>query len=673
MKLFDPINCLPGVGKTYTKRLAKLNITSIQDLLHHYPNHYQDFSQIVKISLAKPKEMLTIQGKVIKIDNQYRGQKKSLQRAIIADETGQIQVTWFNRPFLINTLKEGIKANLSGTISSFGALKTMTSPEFEVISSGRPTIHTGQIVAVYPETKGISSKWLRSRIKTALKFPVRELLPSKIIKQENLLSYQEALKKIHFPQKKADYLAARKRLAFDELFLPQLKNQIKKTAWQKQRPATPIKTKDEKIKVFISLLPFKLTSAQKRITKKTLRALGKNIAMNQLLCGDVGSGKTIIAIIAALAVYQNRLKTIVMAPTEILAKQHYHTFRQFLPPEVEVGLQTRTLKKNLTNPNVLIGTHALLFRKKLPQNIGLVVIDEQHRFGVEQRSTLIKTNSSLSPHILTMTATPIPRSVALVLHGNLELSFLNEMPPGRHPVKTWLIPEEKRSNAYNWIKKQIKDKKAQVFIVYPLIDKSKHETMKDIKAATAEYENLKKAVFANLRVALVHGRLKAKKRDQIIKNFAQGKINILVATSVIEVGLDIPGATIMVIEGANRFGLAQLHQLRGRIGRNKRQAYCLLFAPGNINPKSYRRLKILEKTNLGIRLAKLDLEERGPGEIFGTTQHGFPEFKLAKLTDYRLIEKTRAWARQLVEKGCPFSNSLKKRLEEDKISQIEPN
>lgn len=672
MRLSDPVSKLPGVGETYAKRLAKLKITSIYQLLHHYPSHYQDFSQITKINLAKPQETVTIQGKIITITNRYRGRGKSLQKATVADETGQILVTWFNQPFLLNSLQEGKTISLSGPIDTFGSLKTMTSPSFELVFSGRPTIHTGRIVAIYPETRGVSSKWLRSRIRVALKLPLEEFLPQELLTKESLLPYHEALKKIHFPQKRTDYLAAQKRLAFDELFLPQIKAQIKKRSWQKQRPAPKIKTKKTVIKKFVNHFPFQLTDAQERVAKKTLESLEKNIAMNQLLCGDVGSGKTIIAIIAAFATWQNQLKTLVMAPTEILAKQHYDTFQKFLPPEVRIGLQTGAYKKNQTRADILIGTHALLFKEKLPENVGLVVIDEQHRFGVRQRSTLIKANGAFFPHVLTMTATPIPRSVALVLHGNLDLSFLDQLPQNRKPVKTWLIPEKKRLSAYAWIKEQIKKEGAQVFIVYPLIEESKHETMKDIKAAVSEYEKLKKTVFADFRVALIHGRIKADKKNRIIKNFSQKKIDILVTTSVVEVGLDIPGATIMVIEGANRFGLAQIHQLRGRVGRNDRQSYCLLFAPTSPGSKSYRRLKILEKTNLGFKLAQLDLEERGPGEIFGTAQHGFPEFKLAKLTDYRLIEKTKTWAKRLAKEGN-LPNSLKKRLEEDKISQIEPN
>jgi len=672
MKLSDPVSKLPGVGKTYAKRLDKLKITSIYHLLHHYPDHYQDFSQIVKIALASPQEAVTIQGRIVKMTNRYRGRGKSLQKATVADETGQILITWFNQPFLLNSLREGAMISLSGVVDTFGALKTMTNPGFELIVPGRPAIHTGQIVAVYPETRGVSSKWLRSRIKTALNFPLEEFLPEAILAKEGFLPYREALKKIHFPQKKADYLAAQKRLAFDELFLPQIKAQIKKLSWQKQRPAPIISPKESDIKNLIGQFPFKLTGAQEKIINKTLRALEKNIAMNQLLCGDVGSGKTIIAIIGAFAAWQNQLKTLVMAPTEILAKQHYDTFKKFLPEKVKIGLQTSAYKKTPDQADILIGTQALLFKKKLPESVGLVVIDEQHRFGVRQRSALIKTNGPLFPHVLTMTATPIPRSVALVLHGNLDLSFLDQMPKNRKTTKTWLVPEKKRLLAYAWIKKQIRQNGAQVFIIYPLIEESKHETMKDIKAATVEYEKLEKTVFADFRVALIHGRIKANKKTQTIKAFSQGKIDILVATSVVEVGLDIPGATIMVVEGANRFGLAQIHQLRGRIGRNDQQAYCLLFAQSGLGAKSYRRLKILEKTNLGFELARLDLEERGPGEIFGTAQHGFPEFKLASLANYQLVEKTRTWAKQLAEKG-QLPNGLKKRLEEDKIGQVEPN
>jgi len=515
MKLSDPIGKLPGVGETYAKRLDKLKITSIYHLLHHYPDHYQDFSQIIKIALASPQETVTIQGRIVKITNQYRGRGKSRQIATVADETGQIQVTWFNQPFLLSSLKEGTMISLSGVVDTFGALKTMTSPSFEIIFPGRPTIHTGQIVAVYPETRGVSSKWLRSRIRVALKLPLEEFLPKIILTQEGLLSYREALKKIHFPQKKADYLAAQKRLAFDELFLPQIKTQIKKLSWQKQRPAPIISPKESDIKNLINQLPFKLTQAQERIINKTLGVLKKSVAMNQLLCGDVGSGKTIIAIIAAFAAWQSQLKTLVMAPTEILAKQHYDTFGRFLPSKIKIGLQTGAYKKNPDQADILIGTQALLFKKRLPKNVGLVVIDEQHRFGVRQRSALIKTNGPLFPHVLTMTATPIPRSVALVLHGNLDLSFLDQMPENRKTTKTWLVPEKKRSSAYAWIKKQIRQNGAQVFIIYPLIEESEHETMKDIKAATVEYEKLAKTVFADFRVALIHGRIKANKKNQI--------------------------------------------------------------------------------------------------------------------------------------------------------------
>ncbi|MDD3679492.1 MAG: ATP-dependent DNA helicase RecG [Candidatus Shapirobacteria bacterium] len=671
MNLSDPVNRLTGVGQTYTKKLERLNIKTIADLLRHYPTYYQDFSRVSKIGLAEPESNVTIQGKVEKISNQYRGWRKSLQKAIINDKTGQVQVTWFNQPFLINSLKKATKISLSGKITSFGSLKTMTNPEFEVISA-TPTIHTGRIVGIYSETRGISSKWLRARIRVALKLPIKEFLPKRILTKEGFLGYQEALNKIHFPQKKTDYLSAQKRLAFDELFLPQLNAQIKKTAWQKNKLAFVIKPKNRELKRFISLLPFKLTSAQEQVTAEILADLNQKTAMNRLLCGDVGSGKTIIAIIASYAIYHNRLRTLVMAPTEILAKQHYQTFRQFLPPKVKIDLQTKSQKKRLTNPDILIGTHALLFNKQLPKNIGLAVIDEQHRFGVKQRSSLIRNNSQFFPHVLTMTATPIPRSVALVLHGNLELSFLDEMPQNRKPVKTWLIPNKKRADAYFWIKKQINKNQAQVFIIYPLIEKSNQEMMKNIRAAKAEYKKLKENTFANFSVGLIHGRIKPDQKDKIVNSFAKGEIDILVATSIVEVGLDIPGATIMIIEGANRFGLAQLHQLRGRIGRNDQPAYCFLFTPNKIDQKGYRRLKILEKTSLGVELAKLDLEERGPGEIFGTAQHGFLKFKLASLADYHLVEKTQKWAEELV-KNNQLTPSLKKRLKEDKISQVEPN
>ncbi len=672
MNLSDPIRNLPGIGEVYAKRLKKLKINTAEDLLHHFPSSYQDFSQTTKIGLAKTEERVTVKGKVLKIKNHYRTGRKSFQRAIIADETGLIQTTWFNQPFLINTIKEGIKISLSGKVNLFGSLKTMTSPEFEIIRSS-PLIHTGRIISVYPETRGVSSKWLRSKIRVLLElFLVKEFLPQTVLDQENLLTYSEALQKIHFPLKKTDYLRARQRLAFNELLLPQIKAQISKTFWQSKKLALVIESKTPAISSFLKTIPFDLTSAQLRAVKNILADLGRKTPMNRLLCGDVGSGKTVVAVVAAYAVYKNRFKTLIMAPTEILANQHYQVFKKLLPEEVSIGLQTGVQKKIPQKPDILIGTHALLFNKKSFKNIGLVVIDEQHRFGVTQRSALIKNNSSLFPHVLTMTATPIPRSVALVLHGNLDLSFLDQMPPGRQPVKTWLVPVEKRTNAYSWIKKQIRQNQAQVFLVYPLIEESSHETMKDVRAATTEYQNLKEKVFPDFRLALIHGQIKPAQREKIIKNFFKRKIDILVATSIVEVGLDIPGATIMIIESANRFGLAQLHQLRGRIGRNQQQSYCLLFASQKLGQKGLRRLKILERIHLGVKLAKFDLKERGPGEIFGLAQHGFPEFKLAKLTDRLLLEKTKKWAKELAKHDSLFLE-LKKAAKKDKISQIEPN
>jgi len=663
LKLSDPINKLPRVGDTYTKKLKRLEIKTIEDLLNHFPTHYIDYSLISKINTLQPGETVTIRGKIEEIKNEYRSYPKTIQKAIIKDETGQIKVTWFNQPYLINTLKKDKEISLSGKVKSFIGHLTLVSPEFEIINSQyrKKTIHTGRLTPIYPLTAGVSSKWLRRQIEIALRLTqgqIKEFLPTKILIQENLINEYEAIKKIHFPENKAALKRAQERLGFDEIFLPQLAAQIRKIIWQNEKKATPISAPFPKLKKLISQLPFTLTSAQKKAIKEILNDLSKNKPMNRLLQGDVGSGKTVVAAIAAYTVWLAGQKTILMAPTEILAVQHYQTIKDIMPKNLKIALKTSKQKIGADNFDILIGTHALIFKKKLPPKIGLVIIDEQHRFGVEQRARLIKKSQSqksqLCPHILTMTATPIPRSVALTLYGDLDLSILDKLPPGRQQVKTWIIPQKKREKAYQWIKKEIKNNHCQVFIVCPLIEKSEKELMKNIRAATTEYEKLKSQIFSDLKLALIHGRLKIKEKNSIIEQFKQGKVDILIATPVVEVGIDIPNATIIIIEGAERFGLAQLHQLRGRVGRGKKQSYCLLFPSSNISQHAYQRLQTFQRNNIGIKLAEMDLAERGPGEVFGTAQHGFPKMKIASLTDYQLINRAQKIASQTVQQINQF-------------------
>jgi ATP-dependent DNA helicase RecG len=435
-------------------------------------------------------------------------------------------------------------------------------------------------------------------------------------------------------------------LAFNELLLLEMKNLARKETWQKNKPTYRLTVNIPALNKFINSLPFKLTPSQKRVVKEILNDFQKTYPMNRLLEGDVGSGKTVVAIIAAFITFLNGYQTVYMAPTQILAEQHFNTLNLLLQPfKVRIKLITSQVKKgDLGREDIFIGTHSLIYNRIDFDRVAFVVIDEQHRFGVEQRTKLIHRarGSNLAPHVLTMTATPIPRSVALTFYGDLDLSILTELPADRQTVTTWIVPPQKRESAYNWLKLQARKNKSQVFIVCPLIEESEIETMKDVKAVTQEFTRLK-SIFAKQKLGLLHGRLKAKEKTEILDQFRAGKIDVLVATPVVEVGIDVANATIMVIEAAERFGLAELHQLRGRVGRGAKKSYCLLFGQTRA-PKALLRLKALQKTLSGFELAEMDLKLRGPGEIFGLKQHGFPGLKIASWSEVELIKKAKAEA-----------------------------
>jgi ATP-dependent DNA helicase RecG len=699
MNLADPVTKLPLIGPKYQKLLKKLNIATVEDLLHHYPARYEDFSRHKKINELIYGQTATVRGTVLEIKNIYTKNRKRLTKAVIADETGQLDVIWFNQPYLTRNIKKNDTISLSGSLGNFNHRPTLINPEYEVTTTtggnvSRPTIHTGRLVPIYPETRGISSKWLRSRINHALKsstvrtgelFTDLEFLPEPIRRSRRLIDLSDALNQIHFPQSQKKAEQARRRLAFDELFLLQLQALKKRRDWQQKPLAHRVKIKNQesKIKKFIDSLPFKLTNAQKRAVDEILKDLQKDVPMNRLLEGDVGSGKTVVAAVAMYATHLNGLQSVLMAPTEVLAEQHYKEVKKMLEPfGVRIALRTgskktSTLRSQLSTPNsplsILIGTHALLYDDSLFNKLGLIIIDEQHRFGVEQRAKLLRKGTE-TPHLLTMTATPIPRSMALTIYGDLDLSVIDEMPPGRMPVKTWVVPNRKRQNAYDWIQKQVRRNRAQAFIIYPLIEESTAETMQDVKAATAEFERLSQEIFPDLKLALLHGRIKSDKKNQILAEFARGNYDILVATQVVEVGIDIPNATIMVVEGADRFGLASLHQLRGRVGRSDRESFCFLFSQSR-SPKVYQRLRAMEQINDGFKLAKIDLKMRGPGQIYGTAQHGIPELKIARLNDLKLIETTRQEAKTLIEKNPNLANypHLKAKLGRMSSELVEPN
>lgn len=638
LQLTDSISKLPFVGPTYEKKLKKLDISTVFDLLHHVPHRYIDFSKFTKIKDIKTNELVSVFAEITSIINQPTKSGKLMQLGTISDETGKINIIWFNQYYLTKTLFKGTKLVISGKASWFNRKLAFFTPQYEIIlpagRQGIKTIHTGKIVGVYPSTAGLSNKWLKARIKYAIdKVNIDEFINLKLIKKNNLLTFPEALYKIHFPESLGEAKMAHDRLALNEFYNLLIKAQARKREFQKVKSFT-FKVDQNKIDKFIKSLPFTLTNSQQVVIKEIINDLKRDVPMNRLVQGDVGSGKTIVAAISGLISYLNGYQTIFLAPTQILANQHFNTIKQLFSnsvPEIRIELVTAETKK-IKKSDIYVGTHALLNKVKLFEKVGLVVIDEQHKFGVNQIDFLDNQN----PNRLVMTATPIPRTIAQTLFSDMDLSIINEIPKGRITIKTWLVPNEKRSGAYNWIREQISNTNCQVFIVCPLVEDSGSETLKDIKSVKSEYIKLK-SIFKKFNLGLLHGKMKDKDKHKALIDFKGGKTDILVTTPVVEVGIDIPNATIMMIEGADRFGLAALHQLRGRVGRGDKQSYCLLFTD-NTSEKATDRLSALTKTHSGFELAELDFKLRGAGDILGTKQSGFGNLKIADWSDTKLIK-----------------------------------
>jgi len=676
MNLDSPVNALGVAFKMYAKRLAKLKIFNVSDLLLHIPFRYDDFSKVSNISRIKLGETTTIQGKVIDFKNIYTKNFKKIQEAKISDDSGVIDVIWFNQPFLTKVIHIGDMISLSGRPDWYNRKISFISPQYEIIYGGensqKTTIHTGRLVPVYSETKGISSKWLRRQIYKIIYENndfLKEYIPYSIIKSQDLMGFKEAIEQIHFPYKLQNATKAKERLSFDEVFLALLSSAIRKNTWQKTLKGTPFLFEQFKNRIseFWEKLPFELTSAQLKTVHEIINDVSKDIPMNRLLQGDVGSGKTVVATIIMYLAFLNKFQSILMAPTQILAEQHYKTIKELLSPfGISVELITASIKPK-KHFDILIGTHAVLSDKTRFENLGLVVIDEQQRFGVAQRAIIRKKGAN--PHVLTMTATPIPRTIALTMYGDLDLSTLDEMPKGRKIVKTWLVPNKKRGNGYKWIEKQLKENNSQGFIVCPFIEES--ENISTVKAAIKEFENLKKNVFPDLQLGLLHGKMRAKEKSKVLFDFKERKIDILVATPVVEVGIDFPNASIIVIEAAERFGLAQLHQLRGRVGRGEKKSYCLLFTE-SLNLKTKERLSFLESAHNGADLAELDLRLRGPGEVYGTMQSGLKGFKIASFSNLLLIEKARKEIAKILPKVNKYPVLLDK-LEKNIRQEVSPD
>jgi len=721
---------VPKIGPTYAKRLKKLGIQTVRDLLFYFPTRYDDFSKIIPIKQAKQQlgSVVCIQGEIIEIKTTKSWQRAMpITRALVQDKTAQIDVLWFNQPYLEKTLKENDFVCLAGKISLGQEGVYLNSPVHEKINEigqNEELTHTGRIVPVYSETRGVTSRWLRYIIKPLLyRFceQIPESLPKEIIKKYKFLPIQETVWQLHFPDSFEHADAAKARLSFEELFLIQLsvlKEKIK--VMQKKSLACPMDT--GLMKKFANSLPFKLTDSQKKCAFAILKDLEKTTPMSRLLEGDVGSGKTVVATMIMLNVVKGRSRqtqqppeirqVAFMVPTEILAKQHFKTITDLLKNfNVKIGLLTsknsrifdgktvldvskKSILGDLENGqlDIIIGTHALLQRGVEFQNLVLVIVDEQHRFGVEQRAQLTK-KQGLIPHLLSMTATPIPRTLALTIYGDLDLCLIDEMPKNRKKVKTIIVTPQERKQAYEFIKKEVNEGKG-VFVICPKIESRnskiqnqndetkpknrgvtpasafvsqnyslKSLTALEVKAVKDEYEKLSKEIFPDLKVAMLHGKMKPAEKEKIMLDFKNGKIDILVSTSVVEVGVDVPRATIMMVESAERFGLAQLHQFRGRVGRSDAQSYCFLFTtePSMLNRK---RLRALVDCDNGFKLAEKDLEIRGPGSLYGTQQWGIPDMAMQNLSNIYLVEKTRQAAKELLEKDPELKNypELKNRL-----------
>ncbi len=653
MNLSDPLELLPRTKSITVNKFKLLELHTFEDLLNYIPSRYEDYTLKSTIDKVQEGEIVTIKGRVVEAKNIYTRNRLKIQKATIEDETGKIEITWYNQPYLVQLLKPGVLLSVAGEVKRFLNTYTIQPAEYEILKTDdQPTIHTGRIVPIYPEKKGLSTKTIREKMRYALQSLETnveniEWLPLDIQNFNTLMDEIEAYRQIHFPDTKERAQKARNRLAFDELFTIQLSNAIIKKEWEDEKVGSSLQIEkyQKEIDVFINNLPFSLTNAQKKVVDDIFKDLTKQTPMNRFIQGDVGSGKTVVAAIAAYIAHLNGFQTLYMAPTEILAQQHYSTVAKLFKNQlVTIGLQTGAQKSIKIDSktdetgyfDIVIGTHALLNESLKLDKVGLVIIDEQHRFGVKQRSMLKK--KGFNPHLLTMTATPIPRTVALTLYGELDLSVIDEMPAGRLPIKTWVIPQIKRDKAYTWIKEQIRQHKTQVFVVCPLIEESEIETMKSVKAVKVEYENLKEKIFKDWRVGLLHGKLKPIEKSKVMNAFKDKQFDILVATSVVEVGIDVPNATIMIIEGAERYGLAQLHQLRGRVGRSDKQSYCMLFTASE---ESNQRLQYFAKTNSGMQLAEFDLKLRGSGDIYGVRQHGYADLKVASFSDFELITKSK--------------------------------
>jgi ATP-dependent DNA helicase RecG len=641
----------------YVSKLKAMGISTMRDLLLYFPRNYRDEQAFTTINMMRKDELSVVQGTIKSIFTSRTKTGKAMTRAVVADSTGEVPVLWFNQTHLAKLFHKGSQIILTGKLKFERGKSIMMSPKYE--KPAKTLVHTGRIVPVYAESEHITSKWMREKIHMLLPYCqyFTDELPMAVVKKEALMSLKDAIYHVHFAEDEEHLTKARERLAFEELFVLQFLSLKRKYDWKhsfvKELGKVELTFDPSSLKPFYDSLPFELTGAQKRVILEIVDDMNAQHPMLRLVQGDVGSGKTVVAASAIFLVKLLGRQSALMAPTGILAKQHYKKLVSSLTPfGFNVQLLTgstgakerRAILLQLASGtcDLVIGTHALIQEDVVFKDLALAVVDEQHRFGVKQRN-MFQTNAT--PHMLSLSATPIPRTMALTIYGDQDLSLLDEMPPGRQEIVTRIVPEKKRNDAYIWIADQVL-KGRQAFIVCPLVEES--ETLQ-LKSAVEEYERLKEDVFPEQRLALLHGRMKAKEKDEVMKAFAGGELDILVSTSVVEVGIDVPNASIMMIEGAERFGLAQLHQFRGRVGRGEHQSYCFLFSQTQ-SSDGLRRLKNMEKYDSGFDLAEIDLQMRGPGEVFGVKQSGLPDLKIANLNDFDFLMRVRRAVEKLIEK-----------------------
>lgn len=672
-----PLTVLHGIGPRNAQLLNNLGLASLGDLLYYFPRRYDDYSQLKPINRITYGEELTVIAAVQSITTrQLRGGKLQITEVIVSDGTGFLRLNWFNQPWITTKLNAGTQIVISGKVDMYLGRLVINHPTWELVEQEH--LHTNRIVPVYSLSGQITQQWLRRLMYQTVSFwapRVQDYLPEEIRRAADLVDLARALHQIHFPDSVELLNIARSRLAFDEIFFLQLGVLRQKINWQSGK-AEKYEMSEEWLNQHLQRLPFSLTGAQQQVLREIRQDLISGHPMNRLLQGDVGSGKTIIAALALAAVAHSGAQASIMAPTSILADQHYRNLSRLLsnpenssgdflsPPEIRllIGDTPESEKKEIRDGladgkiKIVIGTHALLEDPVIFKNLQLLVVDEQHRFGVAQRATLRAKGNN--PHLLVMSATPIPRSLALTIYGDLDLSVMDEMPAGRQPVETHVLHPLERERAYRLISSQISEGH-QAFIIYPLVEKGDDD---DSKAAVEEHDRLQTEIFPQFKLGLLHGRLKPDEKERVMSQFRDQQYQILVSTSVVEVGVDIPNATIMVIEGANRFGLSQLHQFRGRVGRGTARSYCLLI-PETEDAIENERLSAMVETNDGFVLAERDLQQRGPGDFLGTRQSGYSELKMASLTDIRLIEKARHQAQLLFEKDPSLKNPENSALE----------